>query len=165
MTILTKIIIIIITIYYYKIIFVSKYTTSKLVDEFKSIYINKQLLLPPGNYSSHYENADTFNLWQYILVQLIWNGGYIDSNQIWHTKTRFINNSESGDNIIGNSIIDNKPCNIINFNDNAGSAGKRYYEIRQRSSGEYLSIVRRYESDIRQKSDKILDIHILKQVL
>ena len=131
-------------IYMYKTTFVSKHDVDYFVNEFAKLSYGK---MPDGEYSGSYENADTFNVFVYMVVVTWWRGGVL-SNNTWKTLTHGIdeNGSVTNDAI---SVMDKRSCVRIDL-------PGRFYEIRQRPDGSYSNIVRD------NNTNEILDINVLR---
>lgn len=130
----------------YKSLCKSKHSTQHFLDEFQTLPFGA---LPDGEYRARYENADTFNVFVYALVAAVWKGGVLQDG-VWSTTLNVGTSSERGDVTVGAaSVLDGRPCVRVDFS-------WRFYEVRPRADGSFLSIVR--------QEGRVLDVHVLKLI-
>ena len=137
-------------IYLYKNIYVSDNNTNYFLNEFTTLSDNFELI--QGEYKSYYENADTFNVFTYLLVISVWHGFTYKNGEIIQNLS--YGNEISSSCQMKKSIMDDKNALVITFSD-------RYYEVRplKRKKNSFLSIVRKIQNN------EILDIHILENII
>jgi hypothetical protein len=141
----------------YRFLIVTSSTESQLAVFTKTTTTNYPVMIPQGTYKKHYYSADTFALWEFILVTILWQGCTFtpkdNDTGICNMNLLIPCSKETGDVSLAMSQRDNKPCVRVDFVD-------RYYEMRPIEMTGYE--VNRYINVVTSKtSGKILDINTL----